>query len=362
MDSAKNDYETLRAVDPGAAVEDRAVAPQPGHLGVTPLVGGEWSLPEGKPYEYGERDGEAAEKWGPAREDLDLRTALIAAGGLVAALGLAIWLFGLGLTPDRYLLVLLVPALILRRGRRYLLDFVPFAALLVIYAQSRGIAHLLRPHPFYLPQLDADKFLFGGTVPSESLQDWLWNGTQQWYDHAVLAMMRLHFIVPPLLAFALWVKRRALFYRFAATMIALSFAGALTFLLFPAAPPWAAGEKGLLPGLIRIPHNPAPDPSGAHGYHSISVSRLIDPNPYAAIPSLHAGYAFLCFLFVVTIAWKTRWRWWALGVGLLYPLAQSFAVVYTGNHYVVDLLLGYVFAAGALIGIWWLWRRRGLPE
>jgi hypothetical protein len=96
MDSAKNDYETLRAVDPGAAIEDRAVAPQPGHLGVTPLVGGEWSLPERKPYEYGERDGEAAEKWGPAREDLDLRTALIAAGGLVAALGLAIWLFGLG--------------------------------------------------------------------------------------------------------------------------------------------------------------------------------------------------------------------------------------------------------------------------
>jgi membrane-associated phospholipid phosphatase len=47
---------------------------------------------------------------------------------------------------------------------------------------------------------------------------------------------------------------------------------------------------------------------------------------------------------------------------LLYPLAQSFAVVYTGNHYVVDLLIGYVFAAGALAGIWWLWRRRGLPE
>src|SRR4029077_7110065 len=96
MDSAKNDYETLRAVDPGAAVEDRAVAPQPGHLGVTPLGGGEWSLPEGKPYEYGERDGEAAEKWGPAREDLDLRTALIAAGGLVAALGVAGWLFWVG--------------------------------------------------------------------------------------------------------------------------------------------------------------------------------------------------------------------------------------------------------------------------
>ncbi|TMM07192.1 MAG: phosphatase PAP2 family protein [Actinobacteria bacterium] len=142
---------------------------------------------------------------------------------------------------------------------------------------------------------------------------------------------------------------------------AFPFAGAVTFLLFPAAPPWAAGEKGLLPGLIRIPHNPAPDPSGAHGYHAISVSKLIDPNPYAAIPSLHAGYAFLCFLFVVTLVWKTRWRWWALCVGVLYPLAQSFAVVYTGNHYVVDLMIGYLYAIAALAGVWWLWRRWRLP-
>ena len=59
--------------------------------------------------------------------------------------------------------------------------------------------------------------------------------------------------------------------------------------------------------------------------------------------------------------WKTRWRWWALGVGVLYPLAQSFAVVYTGNHYVVDLMIGYLYAIAALAGVWWLWRRWRLP-
>jgi membrane-associated phospholipid phosphatase len=360
MDSAKNEYEALRAVDPRAAVEGRALAPQPRDLGVAPLVGGEWSLPEGQAYEESEADREAAQKWGPPREDIDRRTALLALGGLLVALGTAVWLFGLGLTPDRYLPVLLVPALVIRRARRFALDFVPFAALLVIYAQSRGIAHLLHPHPHYVPQLNTDRFVFG-IVPSEELQHWLWTGTQQWYDRLVLTVTRLHFIVPPLLAFALWVKRRALFYRFAATLITLSFAGALTFFLFPAAPPWAAGEQGLLPGLIRIPHNPAAGPSGAHGYHSISISKLIDPNPYAAIPSLHAGYAFLCFLFVVTLAWKTRWRWWALAVGVTYPIAQSFAAVYTGNHYVIDLVIGYGYAAAALLAVSWFWRRRRLP-
>src|SRR5436309_1560766 len=110
MESAKNDYEALRAVDPGAPIESGTLAPKPGHLGVAPLVGGEWSLPEGKPYEYGEADRDAAQKWGPPREDLDRRTAAVATVGLVAALAVAVWLFGLGLTPDRYLLVLPDPA------------------------------------------------------------------------------------------------------------------------------------------------------------------------------------------------------------------------------------------------------------
>ena len=61
-------------------------------------------------------------------------------GGLVAALAIAVWLFGLGLTPDRYLPVLLVPALIIRRARRFALDFIPFAALLVI---TRSLAESL---------------------------------------------------------------------------------------------------------------------------------------------------------------------------------------------------------------------------
>ena len=360
METPKHEYETLRAVDPGSPVEGGAVAPKPSDLGVAPLVGREWSVPEGRPYEHGEAEREAAEKWGPPSPDLDRRTIALAAVSLVVALAVAVYLFGLGLTPDKYVLVLLVPALVIGAGRRYVYDFVPFGILLVIYAQSRGIAHLLHPDPHYAPQLNVDRWLFG-IVPSQELQHWLWTGTMQWYDRLVVTVTRLHFIVPPLLAFGLWVKRRALFYRFAATMIVLSFAGALTFYLFPAAPPWAAGERGLLPGLIRIPHNPAANPSGAHGYHGISVSRFIDPNPYAAIPSLHAGYAALCFLFVVALAWKTRWRWWAIGVGVLYPLAQSFAVVYTGNHYVIDLLIGYVYAIAALLAVNAFWRRARLP-
>ena len=41
---------------------------------------------------------------------------------------------------------------------------------------------------------------------------------------------------------------------------------------------------------------------------------------------------------------------------------EAHAVIYTGNHYVVDLLIGAVYAAAALFGVRWLWRRLELPE
>src|SRR5207248_1774290 len=104
----------------------------------------------------------------------------------------------------------------------------------------------------------------------------------------------------------------------------------------------------------------APATSGGH----LALSDLIPKNPFAAIPSLHGGYAFLVFIFVATLAWRRRgWlRWSLIGLTALYPVAQSFAVVYTGNHYVVDLLIGFAFATGALLGVKWAWQRLGLPE
>jgi len=359
-DAPKNEQQALGSVDPDVAVENGAAVPQARDLGESTLVRGQRRVPEGEPQQDG-RDGrtERRKRWGPPRPDLDRRTALLALAAFLVALGFAIWQGGLSITTDHYLLVLLAPALVIRRARRYLLDFVPFAALMVAYQECRGIAHTLHPHPYYLPQLDADKFLFGGHVPTVTLQHWLWHGHMGVFDNVIVDVTDVHFIVPPALAFALWLTRRALFYRFAATMLTLSYAGALTFFLYPAAPPWAAARHHLLPDAIhRIGHS---GHSSAH--HSfLQLGKYLAPNPYAAVPSLHAGYAFLAFLFLATLAWKTRWRWWAIGIGALYPLAQSFSVVYTANHYVVDLLLGFAYAAAALFGVRSIWRRRGWPE
>jgi len=354
MTDRPNEREPVWAVDTEVGGDGSVALPRPGGIAFP------WRAPRERrpptPEEIEQRRLRR-ERWGPPRADLDRRMLLITLGVLALMLALAIFLFGLSITTDRYLLILFMPALVLRRGRMYLRDFGIFAALIVVYSELRGLAHVLRPEPFYVPQLNVDKWLFAGHVPTVELQQWFWTGSMHWYDHVIVDTARLHFIIPPLFAFLLWMKRRALFFRFASSTLLLSFSAALTFLLFPAAPPWAAGKTLLTPTVTQIDdHAWAAVPS------SFSLSKLIAPNPYAAIPSLHGGYAMLCFVFVAAFVWGTRWRWPVIAVASIYPLALSFARVYTGDHYVIDLLAGYVYAIGAYIAVSWYWRRHELPE
>jgi len=59
--------------------------------------------------------------------------------------------------------------------RGLVLEWLPFVAILVAYDSLRGTAgHLFAVH--YLPQLQVDRWLFGGTTPTVALQHLLWHG------------------------------------------------------------------------------------------------------------------------------------------------------------------------------------------
>jgi membrane-associated phospholipid phosphatase len=182
--------------------------------------------------------------------------------------------------------------------------------------------------------------------------------------HLADQLLRVHFVVPPVLAFLLWVRSRARFFRFAASMIVLSFAAAAVFAVYPAAPPWAAAQAGLLPGVVKLPHPFGADVSTAGLTAHSSLGNLVPGNPYAAIPSLHAGYAFLAFLTVASLLLRSglRFRRPLAALCFAYPLLQSLAVVYTGNHYVVDIVIGDLFALGAFVLTNRAADRLGLPR
>jgi hypothetical protein len=68
-------------------------------------------------------------------------------------------------------------------------------------------------------------------------------------------------------------------------------------------------------------------------------------NPFAAVPSLHFGYALIVGVALATIASRR----WVRVVGAVYPGAMLLIIVATGNHFFVDAALG-----GLVVVVGWL--------
>jgi hypothetical protein len=58
-------------------------------------------------------------------------------------------------------------------------------------------------------------------------------------------------------------------------------------------------------------------------------------NQFAAMPSLHVGWALLIAVGLIA-ATRTRWRW----LWLLHPAFTTLVVVATANHYWLDAIVG----------------------
>jgi hypothetical protein len=113
----------------------------------------------------------------------------------------------------------------------------------------------------------------------------------------------------------------------------------------PVAPPRLVPELGIVDTLELYANL---------SYQAQSMQPFV--NPYAALPSLHVGWALLLLVAVVR---ATRARAaWAAAFAVLG--AQSVAVVGTGNHFVLDGVAGVVVCLVALGTALWL-QRHGYP-
>lgn len=240
-------------------------------------------------------------------------------------------------------------------ARGIVLELLPFLAILIAYDSLRGTAgHLFAVH--YLPQLQVDQALFGGTAPTVTLQHWLWHGHVVWYDVVFWAVYLTHFLATPVLAAILWKFDRQRFRTFAVFVATLSFAGLITYALYPAAPPWMASQAGLIAPVTRI----IPDVWQALGVHS--AGSLVEhgyayANPVAAVPSLHAAFSLL----IAITLWPRR-HTWLRPIVALYPLAMAFSLIFFAEHYLSDIVLGWMYTvvavlAGRAIMRWWSARR-----
>jgi membrane-associated phospholipid phosphatase len=224
-----------------------------------------------------------------------------------------------------------------RSWGRMLIEWLPFYGLLVAYDFLRGAVAVAPAQAHVAPQLAIDKALAGGVLPTVWLQDHLWHaGHPRWYDYGVWAVYMTHFFVVWVTAAVIWRVSRERFHRYLALTVVLTLGAFLTYWLYPAQPPWLQ-----IPTLDRI----VPEVWGQLGVKTVQSvyenGALV--NAVAAMPSLHAAYPLMLLLF-----------FWPAGrvvrtVLALYTLAMGFALVYSGEHFVTDILAGWAMAGGAYV-------------
>jgi membrane-associated phospholipid phosphatase len=245
----------------------------------------------------------------------------------------------------------------LRAHLRFARDWWPALGLLIAYNLSRGYADRgVVPHVLEL--LDADIKLGGWATGGLPLTVWLQQHLYDpkaihWWDVAISFVYFSHFVLTPAIAMVLWLRDRARWAAFMRRWIALSAAGLVTYFAYPAAPPWWAAQYGLISSVGRITTR-GWDAIGLHGAGNVlNAAQLDASNPVAAMPSLHTAFALMV---VVFFAPSMRRRWWPLLA--TYPLAMTFTLVYGGEHWLIDVLVGWVYVVGVLLLIrsaerWW---------
>lgn len=299
----------------------------------------------------------------------------------------ALWLVFGSLSFSRFTLVFwVITALVaFTIGRRPWwqapLDWAPFIVFFLAYDYTRGIASTLGfPTHWELPAR-IDRMLGFGEVPSVWLQERIVApyGEIPWWETVMSVVYLSFFIVPIVLAGVLWMRSRTQFVRFVTQLMAVSAIALVGYILVPSAPPWAAARCTH----AEVVDHPA-DPLCMHDNHPSNrgdtVLRGIHPdnefspvvrrittrgfteipgmnltggfirtgidasNPVAAVPSLHAAEAMLVAVFAWPLV-RRRWR----PLLALYPLAMGFTLVWGGDHYVFDILLGWGVVA-AVVG------------
>ncbi|MFG2196196.1 phosphatase PAP2 family protein [Streptomyces sp. NPDC048639] len=149
---------------------------------------------------------------------------------------------------------------------------------------------------------------------------------------ADFAYASLHYLVTPAILVWLW-KRRAAHYRIARTWLMVStLIGLVGFTLLPTCPPRLLAEGyGFVDTMAQY---------GSYGWWGgeASAPRGLGgfTNQYAAMPSLHVGWALWCGVML----WRHGRSPLARAAGVAYPLLTTIVVMGTANHYFLDAAAG----------------------
>jgi hypothetical protein len=179
------------------------------------------------------------------------------------------------------------------------------------------------------PERVLDRWLAGHHTLGVILSDY--------YDNA-------HFAVTLGLLGWLWWRRTDLYRPLRNSLVLVNLLGFLVFWRYPVAPPRMLSSDGFT-DVVASSHAFGDFHAGALASHA---------NQLAAMPSLHMAWAAWCTLAL----WRISPRRSVRVAAVLYPCVTAFAVLATGNHFVLDLAAGIVAMALAVM----LARRPIVPD
>src|SRR4051794_2482324 len=162
-----------------------------------------------------------------------------------------------------------------------------------------------------------------------SVQHWA-IGTGFIEDVGSWMYLNTHFIVTTCALAFIYLFRNEHFY-FVRNMFMVAMGLALLgYVIYPTAPPRMLPELGFVDSVAAFTHVTA---------ESSPVNALF--NPYAAVPSMHVGFALML---AVPMLRMTR-RAWAKALWAVYPAVVTLVIVVTANHWVFDAVTGAAAAA-----------------
>ncbi|MCI6551196.1 MAG: phosphatase PAP2 family protein [Prevotella sp.] len=247
-----------------------------------------------------------------------------------------------------YLIILYIILVAMKPTRKVALALAPWLIFACSYDWMRLYPNY-KVNPIDVKGLyDAEKEIFGIATTQGLLIPSEYFGLH----HSVLSDLLAGFFylcwVPVPLAFSLWLyfkKQYNVYLHFTIAFLFVNLLGFCGYYIHPAAPPWYAMKYGFTP-ILTTPGNVAGLGrfdllTGIPVFHSIYGKNA---NIFAAIPSLHAAYMLITTIYAV----KSKQKIGTIIVFALICMGIWWTAVYSGHHYIIDVVLGITTA---LIGI-----------
>jgi PAP2 superfamily len=150
-------------------------------------------------------------------------------------------------------------------------------------------------------------------------------------DLASWMYINMHFVVTTVTLAFVYLRRNEHFY-FVRNMFMVAMGLALVgYVVFPTAPPRLLPELGFQDSVARF----------THVTDNASVNELF--NPYAAVPSMHVGFALMLSVPMIRIVRHA----WARRLWMVYAPVMTWVVLTTANHWVFDAVTGALVAAAS---------------